>query len=258
MINITSIRHAWPNPPGFHLKRHDGHPDYTFVHFTTSVELYLNNETISVPEHACIVYTPGTPQYFYCPDGMIHDWIHFNNVPSDFFEKYDIPTDVLIYPKQWAFITELVEELENEFFARREYGNKLIDLKIGELFIKLNRSIKNKYGEMADPKLAANLRQLRAEIMQDLSHDWTVAEMASKFMLSQSRFAHIYNTFYGTTPIDDLIRIRINAAQDSLTFTNNTVCEIADSLGYRNTTHFCRQFKKFVGVSPSEYRKNGC
>ena len=31
--------------------------------------------------------------------------------------------------------------------------------------------------------------------------------------------------------------------------------EIATSLGYANTTHFIRQFKDKVGVSPSNYRK---
>ena len=38
-------------------------------------------------------------------------------------------------------------------------------------------------------------------------------------MLSPSRFAHLYHAFYGTTPIDDLIRMRISAAQNALSFT---------------------------------------
>ena len=255
-MRITAVRHAWPNPPGFHMKRPFGHFDYTFVHFTTSVELYMDDKTIIVPEHACIIYSPGTPQYFCCPEGMIHDWFHFVDIPSDFFEKIGLPTDVLIFPNQWSFITELVEEIENEFFAQREYDEELIDIKAKELFIKLSRSInaKNKYDEITDRKLKAGLRQLRAEIVGNLSHNWTVAEMASRLMLSESRFAHIYHVYYGTSPIEDVIRVRINKAQSMLKFTDNPICEIANSLGYRNTTHFCRQFRKYVGVSPSQYR----
>ena len=255
-MRITSVRHAWPNPPGFFMKRPLGHSDYSFVHFTTSVELYIDDKSIIVPEHACIIYNPGTPQYFYCPDGMVHDWFHFVDVPPDLFEKLSLPTDVLIFPNQWSFITELVEEIENEFFAQREYDEELIDIKAKELFIKLSRSVsaKNKYDEITDQKIKSSLRQLRAEIVSNLSHTWTVAEMASRLMLSESRFAHVYHVYYGTSPIDDVIRVRINKAQSKLKFTDDPVSEIANSLGYRNTTHFCRQFRKCVGLSPSQYR----
>jgi AraC-like DNA-binding protein len=186
---------------------------------------------------------------------MIHDWFHFVDVPSGLFDTLDIPTDTLLFPKHWSFITDMVEEIENEFYAQREHHEYLIDSKIKELFVRLSRALKSKYSESFDQKFTSELRQLRGTIAQNLSHDWTVAEMASMLMLSPSRFAHLYHAFYGTTPIDDLIRMRISAAQNALSFTPLSICEIADSLGYRNVTHFCRQFHKMVGVSPSQYRK---
>jgi len=255
LINITSVRHNWPNPPGFCLNRPNGHPDYTLVHFTTSVDLQLNGNTLTVPEHACIIYSPPTPQHFSCPQGMIHDWFHFTGMSKQFFDELDIPIDILIFPKQWSFITDIVEEIENEFYAQRDYNERLIDLKVNELFIRLSRALKGKYSEITDKKFTSELRKLRTEIAQNLSHDWTVAEMSGKLMLSPSRFSHLYHTFYGTTPIDDLIRMRINTAQTALAFTQSSICEISYSLGYRNTTHFCRQFRQFTGMSPSEYRK---
>lgn len=187
---------------------------------------------------------------------MIHDWFHFNGALLHPLDELDIPTDILIFPKQWSFITDTVEEIENEFYAKRDYNEYLIDLKVNELFIRLSRSLKDKYSEIIDKKFSSELRQLRTEIAQNLSHDWTVREMANKLMLSQSRFAHLYHAFYGTTPIDDLIRMRINTAQNALAFTQSSICEIAYSLGYRNITHFCRQFRKMIGISPSQYRKN--
>jgi len=257
LIRITSVRHNWPNPPGFHLDRPCGHPDYTFVHFATEVELELDGSTVTVPEHACILYKPQTPQRFHCPHGMIHDWFHFTNIPPNLFDEFGISTDVLIFPKQWTFLTDLIAEIENEFFAKRACHEHLIDSLVKELFIRLSRALNSDYSEVLNEKFTPELRQLRAMISQNLSHDWTVAEMASKLMLSPSRFAHLYHAFYGTTPIDDLIRMRIHAAQNALAFTQSSICEIADSVGYRNITHFCRQFHKIVGISPSQYRKNG-
>lgn len=39
-----------------------------------------------------------------------------------------------------------------------------------------------------------------------------------------------------------------------LTTTNLRIGEIAEQCGYRHTTHFMRQFKAQMGVTPSEYR----
>ena len=33
------------------------------------------------------------------------------------------------------------------------------------------------------------------------------------------------------------------------------IIQIAEALGYQNVAHFIRQFKSFVGITPSQYRK---
>lgn len=256
MMHATSVRHAWPNPPRFCLNRPSGHKDYTFVHFTTSVELRLGGEAITVPDHACILYLPGTPQHFCCPDGMLHDFIHFTDMPRELLEMLHFSTDVLFFPKQWSFITALVEEIETEFFAKKDGHEHLIDLKIKELFVKLNRSLKDDHAEINNEKLIADFRRLRVKVIQSPARAWTVAEMAADLHLSESRFAHLYKVFFGTTPLDDLIHARMDAAKNELLFTNRAVYEIAEALGYRNTTHFCRQFKQLVGISPTQYRRD--
>ena len=255
MISITGVRHNWPTPPDFHLKRPNGHPDFTFVHFTTSVDLYLNGEKINTPEHACIIYKPGTSQDFHCPNGMLHDWFHFTNIPPNLLEELNLPTDLLIFPKQWSFITNLTEDIENEFYAKKEHSEQIIDLKVKELLIKLSRALKSNQYEIVDKKITSDLKGLRSLIKQNLSLDWTIEKMAKEVHLSPSRFAHLYQSFYGISPINDLILMRISTAQNALTFTADNVNEIAYSLGYKNLSHFCKQFRKIVGISPSQFRK---
>lgn len=256
MIRITNVRHAWPNPPGFTLNRVHGHRDYTFLHFITSVEFRLNGSVTTIPEHSCIIYRPGTPQYFSCPQGMLHDWFHFSNVPDGLFEELDLATDVLLFPKQTDFITDLTREMENELLAQKDCCAHMLDIKATELFVKLSRTLKMQQSDFIDEAVSIEFQKLRNKIIQSLSYNWTVAEMSNELHLSKSRFSHLYHAIYGTSPIDDLIRARIDSARSSLKFTNHTICEIAESLGYLNTTHFCRQFRQIVGMSPSQYRKN--
>lgn len=47
----------------------------------------------------------------------------------------------------------------------------------------------------------------------------------------------------------------MESAKSSLLGGNESVKDIAESLGYNNTTHFIRQFRAFYGVSPLVFKK---
>ena len=257
MLNITAVRHAWPEPAGFYINRRNGHPEYTFLHFINGTEIRIDGKQVSVPHHTCIIYRPGTPQYFYNQKPLIHDWMHLTGDLSDLLENLKIPMDTLLYPQRFDFITDIMRELESEFYSQKSGRERILTLKTEELFIKLARSCSGEYEAAVDTSTEERLRKLRDEIFLSLGHHWTVSEMAERVSLSESRFYGVYRSVYGTSPIDDLIRARIDAAKKALTFTSQSVSQIAEGLGYNNLTHFTRQFKAFAGISPAAYRKSG-
>ena len=257
MLKITAIRHAWPEHAGFVIERKNGHTDYSFIHFTNGAVIRLGGEEISVPHHTCILYRPGTPQYLYSDQPLIHDWLHFTGDPTDFLEPLNIRADAMLHPVRSDFITDIVQEMENEFYAGRSEREILLDLKLRELFLKLSRSLSGEAAAAVDTSMSERLRKLRGEIYLSLGHPWTVGEMASRVGLSESRFYSVYRSVYGCSPMDDLIRARIDAARNALLFSSQSVTSVAESLGYSNVTHFIRQFRRFTGTSPSRYRKEG-
>ena len=256
MLTVTAIRHAWPEGAGFTIDRKHGYPDYTFLHFFGGIEIRLKDETIPAPPHTCILYRPGTPQFFLSRQALIHDWIHFSGNIEPLLARLNLPADTLIHPQRTDFITELVREMENEFFSQKCGRNELLTLKTKELFLKLVRACDGEYDVPVNTTTEEHLRKLRAEIFLSLSHPWTIAEMASRMNLSPSRFFSVYRSLYGNSPTDDLICARIDAAKNVLAFTDKPVIHIAESLGYNNLTHFIRQFKTRTGKSPTEYRKS--
>lgn len=50
-------------------------------------------------------------------------------------------------------------------------------------------------------------------------------------------------------------RLRIEHAKKMLVQTDKTILEIASETGYNNDQSFNRNFKKFEGLTPGEYRK---
>ena len=47
-MEITDIRHDWPEKAGFTLVRPTGIEIYTFLHFMNSVEIEINGEKVTV------------------------------------------------------------------------------------------------------------------------------------------------------------------------------------------------------------------
>lgn len=256
MMEVTRIRHAWPEKAGFTLDRKKGYPEYTFLHIFNSVELLVEGKMVKTRPHACILYDIDTPQRLVSAQPLIHDWIHFRGDLDAVFVSFGLAYDRLYYPAKADFITRIVQEMEYERYSSKRYSAELIEAKTAELFINLYRACANELSPAVDPSTNDRFRDLRSAVFQDLGRQWTVEEMANSVGLSKSRFYTLYRRIYGNSPTDDLIRARIESAQNALLFSDLTVSQIAEELGYNNLTHFMRQFKALTGISPEKFRKS--
>ena len=51
-------------------------------------------------------------------------------------------------------------------------------------------------------------------------------------------------------------RLRVEMAKTALQFTDKSITDIGYEVGFSDTAYFTRMFKKCIGVTPKEYRKN--
>lgn len=92
-------------------------------------------------------------------------------------------------------------------------------------------------------------------IMEHYSEQISVEQLASVTHLSASYFMSCFKKAVGLSSIEYLSHLRVNAACEALSSTEKKVSEIAFSCGYGNLSNFNRQFKRTMGCSPNEYRK---
>ena len=59
---------------------------------------------------------------------------------------------------------------------------------------------------------------------------------------------------YGRTCKEHLELIRVEKAEEMLKFTDYTLNEIAQELGYADQSHFARVFKNLKGITPGSVR----
>ena len=66
-----------------------------------------------------------------------------------------------------------------------------------------------------------------------------------------------YKQFFGLSCQQDMINARLKFAKYYLQNSDMNIGSLAGFCGYENELHFMRQFKKFTGLTPSEYRRRG-
>ena len=92
-------------------------------------------------------------------------------------------------------------------------------------------------------------------IQEHQAEDLTLGQVARSANASTFYFCKLFKKATGLQFTKYLARVRIEKAKNLLLNPNLRISEIAYACGFQSLTHFNRVFKKIVGQSPTEYRK---
>ena len=82
----------------------------------------------------------------------------------------------------------------------------------------------------------------------------TVPDIAEKFFVTPSYFAHFFKKRSGKSVIQYLNEVRILKARRMLEREDMSVSEIALQVGFDDINYFSRKFKQLTNMTPTEYR----
>ncbi len=98
--------------------------------------------------------------------------------------------------------------------------------------------------------------RIKDYIDSGLSYNVTLDDIAQHFYLNKSYIISIFSEKYGYTPKQYILQRKMQAACSMLEENMYSISEIADILDFSSSQHFSSSFKKKIGVSPDEYRRN--
>ncbi|NRF94341.1 helix-turn-helix domain-containing protein [Paenibacillus frigoriresistens] len=87
-----------------------------------------------------------------------------------------------------------------------------------------------------------------------LCEEASVAGVAKELNLSRSQCSKLFSKVYGLSPRQYVSRQKLNLAKELLVTTNLPMTDIAEKLGFHSASHFSRQFRRWTGLSPSEFK----
>lgn len=136
-------------------------------------------------------------------------------------------------------------------------GNEL--LLLGELYTFLGWVAQSAQGsarrsrETGSEYVELAMEYIRNHFQEDL----TVAKLARYVGLNRSYLTTVFQNTINMSPQQYLMRFRMERAAKMLQEKNLTVGEIARSCGYPDPLTFSKAFKRTLGVTPSQYRREG-
>ena len=98
------------------------------------------------------------------------------------------------------------------------------------------------------------VKRVRKAMLKDLSRSTPLEQFLRGEAISTVTFQTIFKQIYGRSPYAYLKHYRMNSAAVQLRESNESINQIALSLGYSNASKFARAFRDVFGVLPKDYR----
>jgi AraC family transcriptional regulator, arabinose operon regulatory protein len=236
----------------YSILRPDGMSDW-LITYTLDGEGYFEADSCEQRVRAgdVTLLKPGTPHRYGTPKGKSWDfvWAHFT---GGFMDTSLLPLDALTIKQieQQGVRERIYQAFLRILSDSREQGTFWHELCLGALREVLILLAKQQTSGF-DPRIEETL-YLLAQRMQETVR---VEELARSVGLSASRLSHLFKENTGESIVEALNRMRIKQAALLLAHTNRNATEAAHDVGFQNYNHFTRQFRKYIGVTPSEFSR---
>lgn len=92
-------------------------------------------------------------------------------------------------------------------------------------------------------------------VNENFAEELRLDEVCQYAKMSKSYFSYLFKSLTGKTFTEYVTSLRIQKSLELMEVTNKTITQIGYDVGFYDTAHFCRTFKKIVGISPTDYRK---
>ena len=109
--------------------------------------------------------------------------------------------------------------------------------------------------ENPENEFPAYILAFRRELCQNLDQPFSLSYYENKLKISKYRLCREFSIYFGISPLQYLLQLRIDHAKDLLLSTDLTIREVGSAVGIDNTTHFIQLFHKKTGATPFAYKQ---
>ena len=162
--------------------------------------------------------------------------------------KYDSGMDI------FGTVKPLIDEVLREMNIKHEGYEKAVTSYMKSILTFICRRIESNTISSGNIWGRLLVQEIENYIYQHIEARITLQKISKSLAVSPNYLSLVFKQVRGQNILDYIHRVKINKAVPLLQ-TSMTLSEIASSLSFSDQFHFSKVFKKYMEISPSEYRK---
>lgn len=124
-----------------------------------------------------------------------------------------------------------------------------------ELLVRRMSGLLSDFASAADlPSTGRTIHEIEQYLRAFYYEDINLQMLSERFYLSPSHISRTFKQQFGANLSDYVSRLRIEKAKVLLADPAIKISSIASSIGYQDEKYFSKAFKRFVGMSPKQFR----
>lgn len=219
-------------PPGFeHINK--CYSSESMTYFCAHFDIDEPSLRMKIMKNCDWVYTPSNP-YHSRLKKCVQKWIDIFDEPDISFSKAKLRAQVVLF--------ELLEVL--------------VDIQPLHADLRSKQSMTTaKYAKEIAEAIKWNFKNKSIEKSESVDYAIHIQPIIASLGISPNYGLEVFQKIYNMSPRKYLSDLKLQEAKILLQQPELSLNEIANRLGYKNLSHFSRQFKRWTGINPSEFRK---
>lgn len=242
-----------------HVVKEHYHKNHQILYvLENSGKLILNNKEYNLNEDNLVFITPYSNHTISADNKLVIQLIEFN-IESLGFKKIEYLDDLIkksmlvkLNPFQASEIRHILRKMLFEKTIDDELNQLPLEVYLAQLLVVFLRVRKDRRFYNADFLRAERLKEYIDTHYFEMLNASTLAALLS---LSTKHINTIFKEAYQITPVQYLIKVRIELAKKLLIETDKDIISICFEVGFESVSTFYRSFKEHSLISPHQYRK---
>lgn len=254
---ITAVGNYRVHTTRADTERPNGRSDYQLIYIASGcAHFYFDGVKKIIPKGNVVLYRPGETQmyYLFAEDKAETCWVHFTGYDVDnMLNLYQIPKNENVFfigtsPDYQRLFHQMIQELR----LKRINYDKILNINLTHLFLIINRYLHK--DNTIIPDMLDEIEIASNYFNEHYNEKIVIEEYAQCHGMTANWFIQSFRKVMKYTPLQYIVHLRMTNAIFLMENTDYNMTEIASEVGYENSMYFSRIFKKYIGMTPTEYK----
>lgn len=229
-----------------------------------SATVTLDQNTFTAPKGSVVILPPNRPHKVNCCENGLQVTDAKFTLEGGELQTALLKLPALLSPQSFDKIVCLFENILSESSQQPPCFNSMIHGLFLQILVELVRTAPSAQLVLPSHSLPqSSWKGIDLQAVTDYVHTnyaciGSLDDLSSFVHINKTTLTELFKYLFGMPPMRYVRSLRLQQAKKLLAETDQSICKIAEQIGYQNVPYFSRDFKRHTGVTPMLYRiQNG-